>query len=348
MTYSKPGRNPIGNRSITLPGPQAMGLSPGLTGGSLIPSWVLPGAAIDLDFANGRYFGGSLATLLSITRASNATDLLPSSASGYAYNSFGSNILTISPTFGLLPYEARTNLLLNSTAPATQTTGSLGTGTYTLWCNGSGSVTPSGGTATITGAAAATNGAPNTFTVTVAGTVVCTVAGSLNAFQLESGAFGTPFIVTAGATATKANDSITAVGNLLTNLKAAIGSLTVVTNAAGSNLATNPRIVGTLGSVNTWLNFQSGGVLTFNGTNFINTAAVTASGLIKSGVSWSGAGRSIVANNGTVVTDANVMGNGGTPQIGGGNSGSFLDGIVQRITVWNSRLPDATLKALTV
>lgn len=305
------------------------------------PNWVLSGAAIDLDFANGRYFGCSPSTCLSITRASNKTNLLPSSASGFTYTTFGSNVLAITPGSGLLIEEARTNQLLNSTAPATQTTGALAATTQTLWVNGSGSAALSNGTATAC-AGTATNGTPVSFTPT-AGTCTVTVTGSLNAFQLEAGAFGTSFIVTAGAAGTRASDAITAIGILLTNLKAANGSLVVVTNASGSNLATNPRIVGTLGAVNTWLNFQSGGVLTFNGTNFINTAAVTASGLVKSGVSWSGAGRSIVANNGTVVTDANIMGNSGTPQIGGGNSGSFQDGIDQRITQWNFRLPDATL-----
>ena len=91
----------------------------------------------------------------------------------------------------------------------TQTTASLGTGTYTLWVNGSGSATSSAGTATITGAGAATNGTPNVFVVTVAGTVTITVSGSLNAFQCELGTFGTSFIITAGATATRAADVIT-------------------------------------------------------------------------------------------------------------------------------------------
>lgn len=77
------------------------------SGGSLVPSWVLSGAAVDLDFANARYFGGTLASLLSITRASN----------GYATNAdgsltnFGSNVLRIGVGTGLLIEEARTNLL---------------------------------------------------------------------------------------------------------------------------------------------------------------------------------------------------------------------------------------------
>jgi hypothetical protein len=44
--------------------------------GNPIPSWVfVPGSAVDMDFANNLYFGGTTASLLSLTRASNATDL---------------------------------------------------------------------------------------------------------------------------------------------------------------------------------------------------------------------------------------------------------------------------------
>jgi len=73
---------------------------------------------------------------------------------------------------------------------------------------------------------------------------------------------------------------------------------------------------------------------------------VAASGAVKSAIAWSVAGRSAVANNGVVATDANAMNNTDTPQIGAGFGGS-IDGLITRISVWNSRLPDATLKALT-
>jgi len=312
-----------------------------LTGtGSSVPGWVLPGATVDLDFANGRYFGGTLTSLLSITRASNATDLLPSSASGYAYNTFSSNILAISPTFGLLIFEARTNLLLNSNAPATQTTASLGTGTYTLWCNGSGSVLASGGTATITGAAPATNGSPNTFTVTVAGTVTATVTGLLNAFQLESGAFGTSFIVTAGATATRAADSVTTSGAfVLTTSGSIIAQTSGVTSFGGVR-----AMYASVGSVGL---FYNGNQVTSFTPSLTAVGTVTLANLNKCGFSWNASGRSLVFNNGTLVSDATAS-TGTIPAGIGGSAGSFpLDGVISRLTAWNTRLPDATLKANT-
>lgn len=178
------------------------------------PAWVLSPngvpATVDLNFVSGLGWnngvGGSVANFITTSRASSGANLLPTSASGYAYSTFGNNLPRITPGLGLLVEESRTNQLLNSTAPATQTTGSLGTGTYTLWVNGAGTATMSAGTGTGCGTGAATQGTPVNFTISVAGTCTVTVSGSLNAFQLELGAFGTSLIVTAGATATRAAD----------------------------------------------------------------------------------------------------------------------------------------------
>lgn len=309
-----------------------------LTGaGSSVPSWVLPGASVDLNFANGQYFGGTLASLLSITRASNATDLLPSSASGYAYNTYSSNVLAISPTFGLLIFEARTNLLLNSTAPATQTTASLGTGTYTLWGNGSGSVLASGGTATITGAASATNGSPNTFTVTVAGTVTVTITGSLNAFQLELGAFGTSFIVTAGATATRAADSIQIIGALDSALRGAQGVLYIQTLSLFA-VGINSRFIGDNGGTEL-IGRGSGGanaLVTYNGgVQLVGATPANWTALRKSGVRWTAApARSLVLGGGSITSDANAKNIQTTYYLGATNgSAECINGAIGRVSV---------------
>lgn len=312
-----------------------------------IPSWVKPGASIDMDFANGRYFGCTLTSCLSITRASQKTNLLPSSASGFTYTTFANNTLAITSGLGILIEEARTNLLLNSATPATQTTGSLGTATYTLWVNGSGSATMSAGTATGCGTGTATNGSSFSFTITIAGTCTVTVTGSLNFFQLESSNFGqgTSGIVTAGTTVTRAADIITPIGPLLSLLKASQGTIFTQTSGLSQPTANNPRVIGTVSSGNggfmSYINYQSTlKVASFTGSTanvlLSTTNSVTPSSVVKAGFAWiSAGGRTIAANGVTAATDAQAFGTStANPQIGGGDGSAteFIDGYLGRLT----------------
>ncbi len=146
----------------------------------------------------------TLDSRVTFSRASSATDIFYTSSNGNSYTSYTTDSPRLSATRGLLVEQARTNYLLNSMTPATQTTGSLTTGTYTLWVVGSGSAAVAGATATITGAGTASAGTPVTFTVTLAGTVTVTKDGGLDCFQLENGGNPTTLIITTGATATRA------------------------------------------------------------------------------------------------------------------------------------------------
>lgn len=189
----------------------------GVLGGAGIPAWV-PNRAnppdIAINWATNQAWkkNGGLTTpaALGITtsRASVATNLLPTSPSGFAYSTFAANT-TVRSALGRQTYQGATDLFLNSTAPVTQTITLSATGSYTLWVNGSGSAAIAAGTATITGAGTATNGTPVTINCTATGTVVVTISGSLQAVQLEAGTFGTPFIVTAGAPVARGADVTT-------------------------------------------------------------------------------------------------------------------------------------------
>lgn len=161
--------------------------------------------APDIDF--NFTLGNAMDSRIPFTRASVATDSRYTDAAGSSFNSFITNQARIDAN-GLLMEEARTNRLLNSAAPVTQTTASLATGTYVFWCIGTGSVTTSAGTATGTGfgAQACSSSSFQTIVLTVAGTVTATVSGTVNRFQLELGAIPTTFIQTTGAVATRSAD----------------------------------------------------------------------------------------------------------------------------------------------
>ena len=154
------------------------------------------------------FLGGALDGRVAYTRAGSATYV---DAAG-TIQTVGANVprFNYDPTThlpqGLLVEAARTNFLLNSGAPATQTTGSLGVGTYTLWLDGTGSAAVTAGTATLTGNGTASSGVKNTFNVTIAGTVTVTVTGSPTRFQLEQSSGRTSYMPTAGAIAGRSAD----------------------------------------------------------------------------------------------------------------------------------------------
>lgn len=203
------------------------------------------GYTLDDDFTLGVLPSG-----WTLTRASTATDSFFTDAAGSGYNTYANNAPRFSGAAGMVvESQARTNYLLNSTAPATQTTGSLpaGPSNYCLWVIGTGSATVAAGTAVGTGFGTATAGNPIIFNVTTAGTVVVTVTGSLNRFQLERGGSPTSFIVTAGATATRAAETLTKpVGAWFTQ---SIGTLLAV--------GTEP-LVNATSQVYGWIEFNDG------------------------------------------------------------------------------------------
>lgn len=171
--------------------------APGMLGGLPAPDflWDFTTASLAAVIGTGTF---------TVTRASSAWVRDPTTG---LITAIGNNVPAFNKNFldgvvRLRSDEAKTQYLGVTGTPATQTTSSLGTGAYVLWIEGSGSATVSAGTATITGAGAAVEGTPKQFTVTGAGTVVVTVAGSVTWFQLENGNCPTGYIVNAGAPGT--------------------------------------------------------------------------------------------------------------------------------------------------
>jgi hypothetical protein len=197
-----------------------------------MPAYYPPGVNLDIDFTTSTLGG------MTFARASTATDSIYTDAAGSSYNTFPNDTPRFSATWGLLSEtQTRTNYLLNSTAPATQTTSSLAVANHALWVIGTGSATVTAGTGVATGLGTATPGTPLIFAVTTAGTFTVTVTGSLNRFQLERGGSPTSFIVTAGAIATRAVETCTLATGAWFNATA--GTLLVDCSLPTVNINTN-------------------------------------------------------------------------------------------------------------
>jgi len=110
---------------------------------------------------------------------------------------------------GILIEPSAINYALDSGTPATMSTQSLPTGSYTLWVEGTGSCAVTAKTAAGTGWGTATDGSPVTVNITGAGTATLTVSGALDRFQLENSLFPTSYIQTAGTPVTRSADILT-------------------------------------------------------------------------------------------------------------------------------------------
>ncbi len=91
--------------------------TPGAAGGGTVasaPSWVTPGAVLDYDFANQRYWNSGASTALNVTRATAATCTSSNGALTYV-----TTTLPCITDRGLQVWQASTNLLLQSQFAAT-------------------------------------------------------------------------------------------------------------------------------------------------------------------------------------------------------------------------------------
>jgi len=244
---------------------------------------------------------------------------------------------------GYLSEGAATNYFLNSGAPVTQTI-SLGTGTYTTWIEGAGSITTSAGTATATGYGVATSGTPNTITVTVAGTVVFTVAGTVTIAQVENTAFPTSYIATAGAAVTRNADmltysatSVSAIGSVYMELSLSTPALTSATTKFALNQG-----VGAFGLYES----SSTMVGTLFGVANPLTAATSASA--KVGARYATSNYAIAVNS-TLTTSANATVPAAPSTIAIGSDGSTQQfyGNIKNVRFWQTTLTDSILQAIT-
>lgn len=175
-------------------------------------------AVLSLNFATLT----ALPAGFTFSRASGASDALYTDAPGSTFNTYVSG----QPRFtsrGLLIESSRTNFFLNSTAPATHTTGNIvAPNVFLAWCTGTGSIVTAAGTAIGSGFGpqSCSSNSFQSITITSTGTVGVTVIGSVDRFQLENGGVGggsmpTSLMVTGGGSLNRAADVVTAPVNVI-------------------------------------------------------------------------------------------------------------------------------------
>ena len=198
---------------------------------------VLDRAALFADLTSAGWDGTGDPPLASVIRPSGTTIAVTRTTAATALCADGSTLCTWASgklralSTGTLIEGAATEYLFNNcSAPATQTTPSLGVASYTGWMEGTGSVAFTVGTATATGLpCTATAGVANDchFSVTVAGTVTATVTGSVTFEQLtnESLPVGlrTSKVCANGATAARNYDAVSMTVPRLSDWQGCIG-----------------------------------------------------------------------------------------------------------------------------
>jgi hypothetical protein len=249
-------------------------------------------------------------------------------------------------------WEARTNSLLNSDAPVTQVV-TLGVGTYTLWVEGSGSATSSALTALGSGFGAATAGSPNVFTVSTGGTVTVTVTGTVTVFQLENGAFATPYIPTTGTSATRAADVASVTGtNFFSWYNQSEGTF-VVDSLSASSVTAGPDYCAR-NSADATQRIQSGHLSNFavvSGTVQASIGGALALAQARRASAYKVNDFADCRNGGTVSTDLSGTLPTGINQMTIGRfdfgGAEVLNGYIRSIKYYPTRLPDAQLQVIT-
>jgi len=314
--------------------------------GGLTPVWSvdftagLPGGLTFSRASGGNYF--------------NASGVLTAASSNVARLDYHPSTLT---PRGILVEDARTNYLLNSASPATQTV-SLSTGTYSLWLVGSGSCAAAAGTAAGSGFGTATAASSVTFTVSTAGTVVFTVSGTVTRFQCENGAFATSFITTTGAAATRAADvaSFDAMPSYNLTEGTVVLEYELMVVSGSTQKAMTLQLNSSENDLLT-LNIGAAGAATYSvksgnaSVAGISVGTVSAGSVVKTALAYKLDDFAGCVNGGSVGTDTAGAAPATTLNrmcVGmRGNSTQFLYGWVRKMAYYNTRLGNSTLQQLT-
>ncbi len=181
--------------------------------------------------------------------------------------------------------------------------------------------------------------------------------------QLETGAFATSPILTTTVAVTRNADLIAVTNAALTPAVGAVRFVGVLNVAdptpnrhtawgVGADTANNNRLVQRYVEASTDTSPGATALATGNGAgvSLIAGASIVAGVVGKLAAGWDGSSSSFAAQGAAAITGGNAW----NPQVSAfgvgqpGGNGNFFDGYVQRFTVYNYRLSNAQLSALTV
>ena len=317
------------------------------------PRSALPPSALRLDFVNDVFTPGGFGSVITFTRASTATHFDATGALQTAAIDtprIDHDPVTLARR-GLLIEAARTNLFLNSAAPATQSI-AVTAQSYALSFRGTGSITLSGAHSAALRGTGATAKTVLVFTP-AAGTLTLTLSGSVTEPQLEVGNCATSHIVTAGAPVDRSEDRVSVAVGAWWN--AAEGTFAVEWQDINAEI-NNGRIVG-LNNSQAVLNLSARvapnnatGLQAYNGSNALSLAVGSdvTKGTRRAVSAYSAAGR-VVGFGGALVTDANPLALTAVTTLFLGHSTGFtqqINGYLRSLTYYPSRLKDAQLLSL--
>jgi hypothetical protein len=315
---------------------------------------------LDLRFASSKnlndYVSGQ--NLITFSRGSDRSiitsaggmDVIGSNLAGFSHDPFTLESL------GLHIEELRSNLLLNSAAPASQNITVAAT-TYTLSFYGSGDIVLTGAhSATVIGTGAFPNRQILTFTPT-AGTLGVAVSGTVEFANLEPGSFATSWIPTTGSTATRNADAALITGtNFSRWYSQSAGTSLVEFREPNRTTVRTPRSFSDGTSTNRWDAFNSGAatinnrVVIANVQNNPGTGTLLTGGALNRHVLAVGSPNAASAVNGTLSTasTSSLVPTVNRLIIGADSVGATpLTGHIRRLAYFDRRLPDATLQAIT-
>jgi hypothetical protein len=250
---------------------------------------------------------------------------------------------------GLMDEEQRTNLFLQTGSPANQTITVVNGTIYTVSFYGTGTLTLSGAATQTMNGSSANVRTSYTFTASTTSLVIA-VSGSVTYPNVEAGSFATSHIPTTSAAVTRNADNAQLTGAALTALQASAASI-IVENDTYANDPTFQYIVGFNSGDGAGLVYNGSTFTEWNGSANLTGNSSTRGAIDRAGLAFSGAGRSIVSNGGTVASDAGAVAGGAFPTVYLGSNGgtvSFLNGHIRSLAIYTSRLSDADLQAKSV